>query len=403
MKRVVMTWNIGKSSKQIRHLLVTGRMFALMSLGSMVLVLVIGIGAILQQRASSSPVSSMKGFAATVSSGLFMDMLSMEMPGTGQVRMESSFSGRQVSNFLVRLLTDVNPSDPKSLLAREYPGLGGDDAFLLRASSTVDSTIEPEDHEPLPIVGDQAAEGSDSPQDPAPDTKPVTDPNTQTDPAAKPTTSGRKVVFIYHSHSRESWFPELKSTKYAESSTKNITLIGKRLEEKLEARGMGALHSSTDYPSAIKNFNWVLSYKYSKKTVTSAISANKELKYFFDIHRDSAHRKNTTTTIKGKSYAQVFFIIGLANKNWKKNEAFANQIQAELDKQYPGISRGIHGKTTASGNGEYNQSIAPDSVLIEVGGVDNTLEESYRTVDVLAKVISELYWGDEKVIAPKSS
>ena len=93
----------------------------------------------------------------------------------------------------------------------------------------------------------------------------------------------------------------------------------------------------------------------------------------------------------------------MPNKNWKKNEAFANQLQEALDKKYPGIAKGIYGKTTANGNGEYNQSIAADSVLIEVGGVDNTLQESYRTVDALADVISDLYWKDEKVNVMQSN
>ncbi|MBW7460497.1 stage II sporulation protein P, partial [Paenibacillus sepulcri] len=217
------------------------------------------------------------------------------------------------------------------------------------------------------------------------------------DNSAQPTTGGRNVVFIYHSHSRESWFPEVKSTKTAESATTNITLLGKRLADKLQANGIGALHSSEDYVTAIKNYNWALSYKYSKKTVTEALAVNKDLKFFFDIHRDSQHRKETTTTIGGKSYAQVFFIIGHANPDWRKNEAFAGEIHEALESRYPGISRGIWGKTTASGNGEYNQSVSPDSVLIEVGGVDNTLEESYRTIDALAKVITEIYWNAEKV------
>lgn len=438
MKRVVMTWNIGRSSKKVRQLLVTGRMFAYLSIGSMILVIVIGLGAIIQQKSTSSPVSSMKGFAAAVSSGLFSDMLSMEMPGAKQGNIETSISGRQVSSFLVRLLTDINPSDPKSLLAREYPGLGGDEAFLLRASSTADATVEPEDHEPVPNdeardgasnnggnvnvdgsgrpdhatdedtaspTDDNAAVDTDSGSDPAadPSTNGDSDSNSAPNQGAKPTTAGRKVVFIYHSHSRESWFPELKNTKYPESPTKNITLVGKRLEEKLESEGIGALHSSTDYVTAIKNYNWVLSYKYSKKTVTEAMANNRDLKYFFDIHRDSLHRKDTTAIIKGKSYAQVFFIIGHANKNWQKNEAFANQLQEALDKKYPGIAKGIYGKTTANGNGEYNQSIAADSVLIEVGGVDNTLQESYRTVDALADVISDLYWKDEKVNVTQSN
>ena len=206
-------------------------------------------------------------------------------------------------------------------------------------------------------------------------------------------------MFIYHSHARESWFPELTGGKTAESKSKNITLLGKRLADQLEKRGIGSLHSSKDYPAAIKNYNWLLSYKYSKQTVLTAKADNKDLKFFFDIHRDSQRRNKTTVTINGIDYAQVFLIIGHANPGWEKNESFANQIHAKLEARYPGLSRGIWAKTTANGNGEYNQSLSPDSVLIEVGGVDNTLAESYRTIDALAKVISDMYWKDEKVDA----
>ncbi|GGD71694.1 stage II sporulation protein P [Paenibacillus nasutitermitis] len=417
MKRVILTWNLGKGSKQLRNLLVAGRTFAILSIGSMILVIVIGVGAIMQSRTAKSPVSSMKGFAAAVSSGVFADMLAMEIPGASQGEHSSALSSRQMSSFLVRLLTDVNPSDPKSLLAAEYPGLGGDNAILLRGGSAADVTVEPEDHEPIPDDGQPVESGR---PDLGPDGGPASEPGNsgQTDPGAngapgtggsadngqtgkedssQPTTGGRNVVFIYHSHSRESWFPEIKNSKTPESSTTNITLLGKRLANKLIDKGIGSLHSGTDYATSVKQYNWALSYKYSKKTVTEAMSVNKELKFFFDIHRDSLHRKNTTTTIGGQAYAQVFFIIGHANPDWRQNEAFANQIHEMLEKQYPGISRGIWGKTTANGNGEYNQSVSPESVLIEVGGVDNTLEESYRTIDALAKVIAQIYWNAEKV------
>jgi stage II sporulation protein P len=192
-------------------------------------------------------------------------------------------------------------------------------------------------------------------------------------------------------------------SKDPNSSTKNITLVGKRLAQKLEEEGIGAQHSNTDYPTAIQNYRWELSYKYSMKTVKEALASNKDLKFIFDIHRDSQKRKYTTIDINGKSYAQVYFIIGHKNPNWEQNEAFATKIHEALDKKYPGISRGIWGKTAASGNAEYNQSLAADSVLIEVGGVDNTLEESYRTADALAEVISEIYWAEEKVSAPKGN
>ncbi|SFI62203.1 stage II sporulation protein P [Paenibacillus sp. UNC496MF] len=429
MKRIIMTLNIGRSSLRLRQLLVAGRTFALLSLGSMVLVLVVGVGVIVQQRASTSPVASMKGFAASVSNGLFSDMLAMEMPGTAKADVRPAISGHQIGSFLVRLLTDINPDDPKSLLASQYPGLEGEKTTLLQGGSGTDASVGPEDHETVTASEGAGAEGADDAPDGLSDADrpdhdpgdigdadggatgdggagPAEDPGSGGDaPAdpAKPTTGGRNVVFIYHSHARESWFPEIKSKKTAESSTRNITMLGTRLADQLDKLGVGALHSATDYPTAVKNYNWLLSYKYSKQSVLTAMSSNKNLEFFFDIHRDSQHRKETTATINGLDYAQVFFIIGHGNPDWKKNEAFASEIHEALEKKYPGLSRGIWGKTTANGNGEYNQSLAADSVLIEIGGVDNSLKESYRTVDALAKVIADLYWKDEKVIAPPAA
>ncbi|MBB3108957.1 stage II sporulation protein P [Paenibacillus phyllosphaerae] len=423
-KQTIMTWNLGKGSRQLKSLLVTGRMFMLLSLGSMVMVLVIGVGAIIQQKSSSSPVSSMKGFAASVSEGTFNDILAMEMPGADDGSTSSSISTKQMSAFLVQVLTDINPNDPKSLLAREYPGMNAESAVLIRPGETAGTTVEPEDNAPIhdgsdDPVSDPAVEGNNPGGDgsgrPSPDADEdfstdggsaaggaggqTNTPETQPDKTpAKPTTGSKKVVFIYHSHARESWNPVLgKTVEDPQSTTKNISLLGKRLAQKLEEQGIGAIASATDYPTAIKDYRWVLSYKYSKKTVTEAMAAHRELQYFFDIHRDSQKKDLTTATINGKTYAQVFFIIGHGNPNWKKNEAFASEIHTALEKAYPGISRGVWGKTSANGNGEYNQSVSPDSVLIEVGGVDNTLEESNRTIDALAKVISDMYWKDEKV------
>ncbi|MNI80700.1 Stage II sporulation protein P (SpoIIP) [compost metagenome] len=88
----------------------------------------------------------------------------------------------------------------------------------------------------------------------------------------------------------------------------------------------------------------------------------------------------------------MYFIIGHANKNWRKNEEFASSIHERMEKTYPGISRGIWGKTSSQGNGEYNQSLSPGSILIEIGGIDNTEEELGRTAKVLAGILADIYW-----------
>lgn len=418
MKRRILLLDLGRESERLRKLLVTGKTFALLSFCSMVFFVLLGVAGMAQQQTTASPINSMKGFAAAVSNGFFGDMLEMEMPSFQSSIETDSFNTKQISALLMRALTDINPNDPKSLLAGELPGLSLNDAFLIRQGIGTDTAVGPEDNAPIPydplegLHTDLGTEQTDEATPNVPPTDEHTEPGKNGEENGngignegttdKPTTNGAKVAFIYHSHNRESWYPELTDkTKDPNSKTKNITLVGKRLAQKLEDKGIGTQHSNTDYPTAIKDYGWELSYKYSKKTVKEAIASNKDLKFFFDLHRDSQKRKYTTVDIDGKSYAQVYFIIGHKNPNWEENEAFATKIHNALEKKYPGISRGIWGKTAASGNAEYNQSLAADSVLIEVGGVDNTLEESYRTADVLAEVIADIYWADEKVSASK--
>lgn len=413
MKRIVVSLNWPLFRARWRRILITGRAYFILSLCSMVLFILLGLGGMLQKSLAVSPVQSMKGFAASVSGQFFQSLLGMELPhmdsGEG-----SPFQASRMASFLLRFLTDMNPDDPKSLLALEMPGMERDHSVLLRPGSG--GPEAPEDYGPIAEDAQQPDGGlSDITGLPDPAETNVPDDNTPSAeqiPSSEPSpveedkpdltgtsTEGRKVIFIYHSHNRESWYPELKSDIKDPNSDKiNVTLVGKRLAKQLESLGVGSTHSSKDYPSTIQGYNWNYSYKYSLNTVREALASNKQLKFFFDIHRDSQRRKKTTATIKSKDYAQVYFIIGHRNPNWRENEDFANQIHEQLEKDYPGLSRGVWGKSAANGNGEYNQSIAPDSVLIEIGGVDNTLEESYRTADVLAKVIAQIYWENEDAV-----
>ncbi|OUS77551.1 stage II sporulation protein P [Paenibacillus sp. MY03] len=390
----------------VRELLVTGRAFAAMALSSAIFMILLGLAAMLYQHSSAVPSVSMRGFAASVSSGLFGNMLEMEMPAFASSLPSDSLTGKEISVFLMRSLTDINPANPGSLLASELPGMPQSDAFLIRKGIGTDTAVGPQDHSPIfePAPEPKTPSGSNGEDDGSGNETDQPDGNggedvgsTDPKPDGGQPAEGKKLAFIYHSHNRESWYPELEpGTKDPSSSTTNITLVGKRLATKLEEHGIGSVLSETDYPTAIQDYRWELSYKYSMKTVKEALAASNDLTYFFDLHRDSQKRKYTTVDIGGKSYAQVYFIIGHRNPNWKENEAFATKIHDALEKEYPGISRGIWGKTAATGNAEYNQSLASESVLIEVGGVDNTLEESYRTADALAEVIASIHWKERQ-------
>ncbi|WP_068622080.1 stage II sporulation protein P [Paenibacillus tuaregi] len=389
------TWNIGRWRQRLMQVLAMGRTFMLLMVLSIVFFILLAIGGLTERSLNSSPVSSMKGFAASLSSRFFEEIVGMEVPHLGSGQGPSALSAKNMTNFAFQLLTNVNPSDPKSLLAREVPGLGANNPVLLRNGSGNKGVDAPEDYNP----------NSRKPQraDATPDKEPAGQDNgkkgNSTDKSQGSKPGSKKVVMIYHSHPQESYNPLLGASDDNPSSanfSKNVGLVGSMVSKELERKGLATLHSLADYASTVKNYNYNYSYKYSRATVKEAISQNKDLTYFIDIHRDSQPYKKTTATIKGTTYAQVYFIIGHANPNWRKNEAFASQIHNRLEKSYPGVSRGIWGKTSAQGNGEYNQSFSSNSVLIEVGGIDNTKEELERTSKILADMIAEVYWSEQK-------
>ncbi|WP_186578784.1 stage II sporulation protein P [Aquibacillus kalidii] len=211
-------------------------------------------------------------------------------------------------------------------------------------------------------------------------------------------------VFIYHSHSWEAFLPLMESgTKPSDASSinnkENVVYAGELLSSKLESLGVSTIHDTTNVTKELheRGWNYYNSYQFSRETIEETVAANKRLQYFIDIHRDAARHDVTTVTIDGKKYAKLFFIVGKENKNFEANHAFAKKLNKELESKYPGISRGIFIKDKSQGNGVYNQDISENSMLIELGGVDNTKEELKNTSDVLAKVLSDYIIQAEKV------
>ncbi|RAP78498.1 stage II sporulation protein P [Paenibacillus montanisoli] len=210
--------------------------------------------------------------------------------------------------------------------------------------------------------------------------------------SAKP--DSKSAIYIYHSHNRESWIPELPcvtNPDLAYNATTNVSMLGARLTGILQAMGAEVYHTAYDYNSIYGNqFNYAKSYVYSEKSIINQLALHPQIKYVFDIHRDTSPRSETTVNIRGTNYAKIYFVIGLENPNWKQNDAFAKKILALVKAKYPGLSRGIFYKDKSVGNGWYNQNYSPTSALIEVGGTANTLAESNRTMDILAQAINQI-------------
>ncbi|MGF9976919.1 stage II sporulation protein P [Viridibacillus arvi] len=201
-------------------------------------------------------------------------------------------------------------------------------------------------------------------------------------------------VYIYHSHNYESFYSEIdvNEQKNFYDEIENITLVGKRLSKNLNATNIRTIQESRDITSILKERGLALNktYSVSREVLKDTLKKNKNIQMVFDIHRDSADRDVTTINIKGKDFAKVEFVISKSNVNYEKNLKFANRLHNKIEKKYPGLSRGVVIKNNPNDQSTYNQDLANNMVLLQIGGVENTLQEEYRTTDAFAEILKEL-------------
>lgn len=301
------------------------------------------------------------------------------------------FTFENVTDALFSLATNVKPTDARTFLGTELPGLVYFDTEIVVAGEGTDlSTLPFESAPPAEVLMNEREVAEEKLQQPVAD-KPA-------QPAKKPEKTD---VLIYHSHNMEAFLPLLKNTKDANKAVTsderaNVVGLGSKLSDALLQKGIGASQDKTNINKELLKREWTYSssYKVSNEVVHTSAEANPNLKYFIDIHRDSARKDKTTATINGKTYARLYFIVGKENKNYQANLEYTKKLNAKVEEKYPGLSRGVFLKTKLEGNGVYNQDISNRAILVELGGVDNNLEELHRTVDALSEAFADIYWDE---------
>lgn len=384
------------------------RQFVLLSFVTAFLFVLTGVMAISGNKAMLTSTTIQRA-TSDISSLALLTMMGKEIPALNEKVQAStdpvisSFTG-----YFFQLITGIQPGDIRSLVLNEIPGLStfNEAHFFTKGEAPPGQEMAIEypatpgfTTNGMPNTGSKEGEGE----------KPVTNEAVPTTdkpgPVVNPTTSGMPVVFIYHTHNRESWLSETKREgNSVNDKTRNITLVGRHLADALKDRGIGTEVNTDDIYQKLLDSGrkFPLSYAESLKEVEAAAKRNHELRYFFDLHRDDSNREETTVTISEKNYARIKFVIGMGNKNYEKNTRFAQELKKLLEKKYPGITRDVDPKSKNEGHGEYNQSISPGSLLLEIGGTENTPEECFNTADAFAAVFAEYYWQAEKASAPKT-
>ena len=191
--------------------------------------------------------------------------------------------------------------------------------------------------------------------------------------------------------------PQHKSfTSRTTDDSKNMAAVGDAIATQLENAGIGVIHDTTkhDYPS----YNG--SYDRSRVTVQNILDEYPSIKVVLDIHRDAIERADgtriaPTTEINGKKAAQLMIICGcddgtMGMPNCLKNFRFASALQQQFETDYPTLSRPV-----LFDYRKYNQDMTTGSLLIEVGGHANSIEEAVYSGELIGKSLVDLFTKEE--------
>ena len=196
----------------------------------------------------------------------------------------------------------------------------------------------------------------------------------------------KPIIYLYNTHQGENYLKK-EGTEY----TPNIMTTTSYLNEKLNDKSLPTIMETKSVSKVLSDNNWKYGYSYrvSRSFINDAVNEYPSIKYLFDIHRDSGKREHTTLCVNNKCYAKLLFLVGLENPNYEENQKYAEELSKRVNNKLDGLSKGILQKKGKNVNGVYNQDFSNRTILIEVGGENNYLEEVYNSLDILSEVIFE--------------
>lgn len=196
------------------------------------------------------------------------------------------------------------------------------------------------------------------------------------------------LVYIYSSHQKESYSMDYMEDYNVEA---DVLLASHIMQERLNEIGINTVVLEENITNYLNDNSLDYSYSYvaSRYYLKQDMNKYKDIKLFIDLHRDAANKDVTTTIINGKSCAKVMFVIGKEYDTYKNNLSVASLINEKINKLYPNLSRGVLEKEGEGVNGVYNQDLASNIILLELGGNNNNLDEVINTIELIVPIIGE--------------
>ena len=202
-------------------------------------------------------------------------------------------------------------------------------------------------------------------------------------------TSATPRMLIYHTHSCETYSNSPAGNYHSNDPENSVIKIGNLLTTQLTNKGWGVVHNTTIHDNPSYNN----SYSNSLKTVKSMLSAYNSVDIAIDLHRDASKyvteetNKNYTTTINGEKVAQICFVVGMKNQNVDEVMKIATDLTNLANKKYPGIAKPVVKKSY----GRYNQYVAKNGILIEIGSNAVSVEEASASTKYIADILDSYF------------
>ena len=197
------------------------------------------------------------------------------------------------------------------------------------------------------------------------------------------------VIYIYNTHQLENYQANYNT---AYSINPNVLMASYLLKEKLNDLKIPSIVEEgniSDYLSQ-NNLKYSASYKASRHFIEEKLSKYNTFKYIIDLHRDSIGRDKTTINVNDKSYAKTMFLIGTDFSPNEINLNLAEKACNYLNQEVENICKGVLKKGGKGVNGIYNQDMFNGAMLIEVGGVENNIDEISNTIEIYARVLKRI-------------
>lgn len=207
-------------------------------------------------------------------------------------------------------------------------------------------------------------------------------------------TKDKPQMLIYHTHSSETYSDSPENNYHSTDIEHSVMSVGSVLSTELTEKGWGVVHS-TKY----NDLSYNEAYATSAKTIQSLLSKYNSIKVSIDLHRDGQNINSTqakkaahdkyTTEINGEKVAKFFLVVGQRNQNVGELKRQAEEITALAEKKYPGLVCPVVTKQY----GRFNQYMAENGLLIEIGNNATSTKESQATCKYLAEILDEYYSG----------